>query len=477
MSSSSQTSRNEWTPESWKTKPIVQDVTYEDQEHAKRVLSKLDRLPPLVSAKEVLIDNLRQQLKEVALGNSFLLQGGDCAELFDYCSQDPIEAKLKVLLQMSLVLTWGARTSVVRIARMAGQYAKPRSKPTEMYEGKEILSFRGDNVNGFDPKDRDADPERLLGAYFHSAATLNYVRSLLDSGFADLHDPSNWNLNHVRSESVRSEYQQIVTQLTDALDFMGTIGADSRQQNNNALNSVDFFVSHEALLLDFEASLTRLLPCTIPSADNKAKKEKKWYNAGAHFLWIGDRTRQPDGAHVEYMRGIENPIGIKVGPTTKPDELVELLNTVNPDKHIGKVTLITRFGAGQVEKHLPQHIKAVKKSGHIPVWVCDPMHGNTKNATGGIKTRHFIDIIQELSEAFRVHKDNNSKLNGVHFELTGDSVTECIGGSMDLKDADLSTNYQTYCDPRLNYEQALDVAFLIGKYYQKERRGQVFPSL
>ncbi|KAI8145839.1 DAHP synthetase [Fennellomyces sp. T-0311] len=458
---------NNWTPTSWKSKPIVQDVNYEDQEHVDRVLNKLNRLPPMVSAQE--IETLREQLKQVALGNSFLLQGGDCAELFDYCSQDPIEAKLKVLLQMSLVLTWGARTSVVRIGRMAGQYGKPRSKPTEMHEGKEILSYRGDNVNGFDPSDRRADPERLLGAYFHSAATLNYVRTLLDSGFADLHAPSKWNLSHVRSDAVRGEYQSIVTQLSDALDFMKTVGADSNG-NNNALRSVDFFVSHESLLLDYEASLTRLL--TSPST-----KTKKWYNTGAHFLWIGDRTRQPDGAHVEYIRGLENPVGLKVGPTTEPAKLVEILNRVNPNKEIGKVTLITRFGADNVEKFLPQHIEAVRESGHIPVWVCDPMHGNTKNATGGVKTRHFVDIIQELSQTFRVHKSCGSKLNGVHFELTGDSVTECVGGSMDLTEEGLSTNYQTYCDPRLNYEQSLDVAFLIAKYYQNERNNKDFPSL
>ncbi|KAG2223147.1 hypothetical protein INT45_005703 [Circinella minor] len=458
---------NNWSPDSWKSKPIVQDVTYEDQDHADRVVNKLNRLPPMVSATE--IEKLREQLKQVALGNSFLLQGGDCAELFDYCSQDPIEAKLKVLLQMSLVLTWGARTSVVRIARMAGQYAKPRSKPTEMHEGQEILSFRGDNVNGFDPKDRKADPERLLGAYFHSAATLNYVRTLLDSGFADLHQPSNWNLSHVRSDAVRGEYQSIVTQLTDALDFMGTVGADS-SSNNNALTSVDFFVSHEALLLEYETSLTRHLTSPLT-------KTKKYYNTGAHFLWIGDRTRQPDGAHIEYIRGIENPVGLKVGPTTEPGKLVEILDRVNPNKEIGKVTLITRFGADNVEKNLPQHIEAVRNAGHIPVWVCDPMHGNTKNASGGVKTRHFVDIIQELSQTFRVHKNCGSKLNGVHFELTGDSVTECVGGSMDLTDEDLSTNYQTYCDPRLNYEQSLDVAFLIAKYYQNERNSKDFPSL
>ncbi|KAI8968247.1 DAHP synthetase [Mycotypha africana] len=462
-------SSHPWSPEDWKSKPIVQDVIYEDQEHLDRVLNKLHRLPPMVSAAE--IEKLREQMKEAALGKSFILQGGDCAELFDYCSQEPIENKLKVLLQMSLVLTWGARTPVVRIARMAGQYAKPRSNPTEMYEGKEIHSFRGDNVNGFDPNDRKPDPERLLGAYFHSAATLNYVRTLIDSGFADLHEPSKWNLSHVRSDNVKREYESIVHQLLDSLDFMKTVGADPSDRASSALNSVDFYVSHEALLLDYESSLTRLLP-------SPSTKEKKWYNTGAHFLWIGDRTRQPNGAHVEYMRGITNPIGIKVGPSTVPEQLVELLHTVNPDKEIGKVTLITRFGANKVESCLPQHIEAVRQAGHMPVWVCDPMHGNTKTAQNGqLKTRHFKDIIQELSQTFRIHKECSSQLNGVHCELTGDSVTECIGGSMDLTDKDLSTNYQTHCDPRLNYEQSLDVAFLIAKYYEKERKSHDFPTL
>ncbi|KAI8583206.1 hypothetical protein K450DRAFT_224730 [Umbelopsis ramanniana AG] len=445
-----------WSINSWKDKPVLQDVVYDDQAHLETVLKKLQHLPPMVTPREV--DDLRVQLKEAALGERFLLQGGDCAELFDYCSQSPIESKLKVLLQMSLVLIWGARTPVVRIARMAGQYAKPRSKPTEMHEGKEIPSYRGDNVNGFDPSDRKPDPERLLQAYFHSAATLNYVRAILGSGFADLHKPQTWNLDHVRSGSTRQEYQAIVDRLTDAMDFMHTIGADS----GRSLSEVDWFVSHEGLLLDYESSLTR--EHVVPSTG-----EKKYYNTGAHFLWIGDRTRQPEGGHVEYMKGIENPVGIKVGPTTNPDDLPVILNAINPSKEIGKVTLITRYGAGNVEKLLPAHIEAVRKSGHIVVWVCDPMHGNTKSATGGIKTRHFADIVEELTSSFKVHQSVGSKLNGVHFELTGDSVTECVGGSMELKDSDLSTNYQTYCDPRLNYEQSLDVAFLIAQYYEKER--------
>ncbi|CAM0135117.1 hypothetical protein VKS41_000303 [Umbelopsis sp. WA50703] len=449
-------SNSNWSAESWKEKPVLQDVVYEDKTHLNKVLKKLECLPPMVTPTE--IEDLRTQLKEAALGKRFLLQGGDCAELFDYCSQSPIESKLKVLLQMSLVLIWGARTPVVRIARMAGQYAKPRSKPTEMYEGKEIPSYRGDNVNGFEPEDRQPDPERLLSAYFHSAATLNYVRAILDSGFADLHKPHAWNLDHVRSGDTRKEYQAIVDRLTEAMDFMHTIGADSLP----SLSHVDLYTSHEGLLLDYESSLTRQLV-------SPATGEKKWYNTGAHFLWIGDRTRQPDGGHVEYMKGIENPVGIKVGPSTNPDDLPIILDAINPSKEIGKVTLITRYGAGNVEKLLPAHIEAVRKSGHIPVWVCDPMHGNTKSAVGGIKTRHFADIMEELTSSFKVHQSVGSKLNGVHFELTGDSVTECVGGSMDLKPSDLSTNYQTHCDPRLNYEQSLDVAFLIAQYYEKER--------
>ncbi|CAG8561325.1 13067_t:CDS:2, partial [Acaulospora colombiana] len=413
---------NNWSPSSWQSKPIKQEVTYEDQTHLKTVRDKLTHLPPMVTPQE--ITNLRNQLKQVALNNAFLLQGGDCAELFEYCSQDPIESKLKVLLQMSLVLTWGARIPVVRIARMSGQYAKPRSNPFEIYQGKEILSFRGENINGFDPNDRKPDPERLLKAYFHSAATLNYVRSILSSGFAalstqllDLHRPSEWSLHHVRSNGTRQEYQTIVDRLTDALDFMKTIGADSPLSPvSSSLNSVDFFMSHEGLLLEYEQCLTRQLK-------DPESGDLKWYNVGSHFLWIGDRTRQLNGAHVEYFRGIENPIGIKVGPSMKPEELQELLDIVNPNKEIGKVTLITRYGAHQVEKYLPAHIQAVKASGHIVVWACDPMHGNTKNSLAGMKTRHFNSIIEELSKAIHIHKANNSQMNGVHFELTGEGVT------------------------------------------------------
>ncbi|KAI9594772.1 DAHP synthetase [Syncephalis fuscata] len=465
------TSTPVWTPDAWTSCPIKQDVQYKDQEALKKSLKKLERLPPLVSAGE--IERLRNQLRDVALGKAFLLQGGDCAELFDYCSQDPIENKLKVLLQMSLVLVWGARLPVVRIARMAGQYAKPRSSPTEMYEGKEIPSFRGDNVNGFDPEDREPNPERLVSAYFHSAATMNYIRAILNAGFADLHHPSAWDLKHVRSSAVREEYQSLVNRMVDAMDFMRTIGADTHNssatpQGASVLNTVDLFVSHEALLLEYEQTLTRQLQ--VPSIKREAS-QPNWYNTGAHFVWIGDRTRQVDGAHINYCSGIRNPIGIKIGPTTKADELVALLNKVDPRKEPGRVTLITRYGADKIENYLPNHIKAVQASGHIVVWSCDPMHGNTEQSECGVKTRSFTNIIGELSRAIRIHDSCGSRLNGVHLELTGDSVTECIGGSQQLGHQDLATNYQTFCDPRLNYEQSMDIAFLIAKHYEQERRG------
>ncbi|KAJ1559846.1 hypothetical protein HK405_009127, partial [Cladochytrium tenue] len=373
-----------WAPDSWRTKSVVQDVRYADPDHLNRVLGKLAHLPPLVSEGE--IKRLKRQLAEVAEGKRFLLQGGDCAELFDYCSQSPIQKKLKVLLQMSLILVWGGRTSVVRIARMAGQYAKPRSKPVETIDGREYVAFRGDNVNGIDLADREPDPERLLGAYFHSAATVNYVRSLIADGFADLHRTEEWNLDewdlaHVRNPLVRLEYQAIVDRLYDALDFMRTIGADSSEAAGSTMHSVDMFMSHEGLLLDYEQQLTR------PGTDGRH------YNLGTHFLWIGDRTRQIDGAHVEFFRGIANPIGLKVGPSMRPDELATILDVLDPNFETGKVTLISRYGSAAISDHLPAHIKAVQKSNHKVVWCCDPMHGNTETVNG-IKTRRFENIIE-----------------------------------------------------------------------------------
>ena len=355
----------------WRSKPIKQEVQYEDRAGADAALAKLSRLPPIVTPTEII--KLKQSLRDVALGNSFLLQGGDCAELFSYCEESSIDAKIKLLLQMSLVLIYGANKPVVRIARMAGQYAKPRSSPTEVVDGVTIPSFRGDILNGYHINERGVDPDRLVQAYFHSAATLNYVRGQLASGSADLHNPLDWGLGHVRDPELQAKYKSIVSSIVDSLRFMRTVGADTSGQ----LQTVDLYTSHEGLVLEYEQSLTRRMkhptnyqPSTKPSDDGKG-----WYNIGTHFLWIGDRTRQIDGGHVEYFRGLENPIGIKVGPSMQGDELIELLNIVNPNKEIGKVTLITRYGENKVESLLGKHIEAVKASGHTVVWQCDPMHG------------------------------------------------------------------------------------------------------
>ncbi|MCJ1287444.1 Aromatic/aminoadipate aminotransferase 1 [Xylographa opegraphella] len=467
---STKTLPGSWSPSSWISKPIKQDVSYKDRSAVIQALAKLERLPPIVTPSEII--KLRKSLRDVALGKAFLLQGGDCAELFDYCEQNAIESKIKLLLQMSLILIWGAKKPVVRIARMAGQFAKPRSSPLEMYNGKEIHSFRGDNINGYDPEDRTPDPSRLVAAYFHSASTANYIRACLASGIADLHSPLDWGLGHVRDDNIKAQYQSIVESITESLRFMRTVGADSTA---NGLDTVDLYTSHEGLLLEYEQSLTRRLKHPAARADlvkDNVIHEgdgKGWYNTSAHFLWIGDRTRQLDGAHVEYFRGLENPIGIKVGPSMEGDELVKLLDIVSPHKEIGKVTLITRYGESKVEALLGEHIEAVKKSGHIVVWQCDPMHGNTRSTPAGVKTRQFSSILSEVSSALKIHNQHGSFLGGVHLELTGDAVTECVGGSEGLTDDDLSLNYTTYCDPRLNEKQSLELAFLVAGHYRNRQ--------
>ncbi|KAJ3054264.1 hypothetical protein HK097_002249 [Rhizophlyctis rosea] len=468
-----------WSPDSWREKEVHhQIVQYEEKDAPvlESVLGKLGRLPPLVTDGEVW--KLRQQLAEVAQGQRFLLQGGDCAEIFDYCEKTQIESKLKVLLQMSLIIIWGGRTAITRIARMAGQYAKPRSSPNETINGNTFPSFRGDNVNGIGLDQRTPNPSRLLDAYFHSAATMNYVRGLLGSGFADLHHPDAWNLDqwkfkHVQNPAIKEDYQRVVNRLEDALDFMRVIGADrdsTSASTNPALandasfsptQTVDFFISHEGLLLPYETTLTRSLPSSSPLA-----AQHTHYNASTHFLWLGDRTRNLSGAHVEYFRGIANPIGVKISSTMKPEELVELLNVLDPFNEVGKVTLISRYGCKKVGQFLPGHIQAVKGTAHKVVWCCDPMHGNTVTTAQGVKTRRFEDIVEELMTTFQIHASNGSRLNGVHFELTGDAVTETVGGSMELTEEDLARNYTSFCDPRLNYEQSLDIAFLIAKYYE-----------
>jgi len=441
-----------WTPSSWRSLPIRQQPTYADPAAVQAAEARLATFPGLVHRGE--IHTLRAQLAEAGAGRRFLLQGGDCAERFVDLNARFIANKLRILLQMSVVLTWGAQIPVVRVGRMAGQFAKPRSKPTELVGGAEVFSYRGDHINGHDPAEREADPDRLVQAYFHSAATLNHVRALLDGGFADLTAPEHWDLGFVQNASRRRQYEAMLGRIREAVEFMDAVGARSTE----ALGTVRFFTSHEGLLLPYEEALTRRI-------------DGRWYNLGAHFLWIGDRTRKLDEAHVEYFRGIENPIGVKVGPSMDSRELVELIGALNPSNEPGRITLITRFGAGQVAEMLPPHVAAVQSAGRAVTWSCDPMHGNTHTAATGHKTRAFDDILAELKGAFDVHKAAGSTLGGVHFELTGDDVTECVGGPQELAAEDLSRAYETFCDPRLNYAQSLEVAFLIARRLAAERRG------
>ncbi|OBT51644.1 hypothetical protein VE04_07251 [Pseudogymnoascus sp. 24MN13] len=473
MPTTTSTLSGTWSPSSWTTKPIKQNAIDASGPAVERVLANLSRLPPLVTPNE--IENLKAKLRDVAQGNAFLLQGGDCAELFDYCQDGAIESKIKLLLQMSLVLISGCNKPVVRIARMAGQYAKPRSSPMEMVDGKEIPSFRGDILNGFDVGERDLDPERLKSAYFHSAATLNFVRASLASGFADLHRPLDWGLGHVQDPELQAKYTKIVDSITGTLRMMRAVGVGA--ESSSGLQTVDLYTSHEGLLLEYEQSLTRKLPIpsettsTVPAPETDSSTtggKKAYYDTSAHFLWIGERTRQLDGAHVDFLSRVANPIGVKLGPTTSVTDLMALLRTLNPTCEVGKITLTTRYVASKVSELLPAHIRAVesRESKRGGAWQCDPMHGNTRSTPSGIKTRVFGDIFSELQKTLQVHKEEGSYLGGVHLELTGEAVTECMGGSEGLNEEDLGTNYTSYCDPRLNEKQALEMAFLIAGHYK-----------
>ncbi|MEC8928975.1 MAG: 3-deoxy-7-phosphoheptulonate synthase class II [Verrucomicrobiota bacterium] len=441
-----------WTPDSWRARPIAQQPAYEDDDALRAARAELAALPPLVDRGEV--DTLRTRLAAAGRGEAFLLQGGDCAERFADCNRTAIEAKLKMLLQMSLVLTWGARLPVVRVGRLAGQYAKPRSCDTETVDGAELPSYRGDLVHGIRPDSaaRRPDPTRMVRAGHLAAATLNYTRALLQGGFADLHHPDHWDFAFVRAAANRAEYEDMVQRILDALDFVESTGVRGAE----ALRTVEFYSSHEGLVLDYEEAHTETV-------------DGEWYNLGAHFLWIGDRTRQRESAHVEYFRGIENPIGLKVGPGMNPAELPPLLETLEPANREGRITLITRLGSDRVREALPPLIKAVQQAGRNVVWACDPMHGNTTTTGAGLKTRDFDRIIAELNAAFDLHESAGSILGGVHFEMTGEDVTECTGGAQGLSEADLSRNYATYCDPRLNSSQGLEMAFLLARRLRQRR--------
>jgi 3-deoxy-7-phosphoheptulonate synthase len=442
---------NNWSPGTWKSFPANQQPKYEDEKSLKSVLDTLKSYPPLVFAGEV--EALKAQLTSCSRGENFILQGGDCAERFLDCNENTITAKLKILLQMSVVLCYGARKPIVRIGRIAGQYGKPRSSDTEIVDGVEIPVYRGDNVNSFvaNSDARKPNPERLLKGYHMSSMTLNYVRALTKGGFADLHHPENWDLSFVESGSQNNRYREIVKDIQNAISFMESLGSHDR-----SLDTVEFYTSHEGLLLGFEESMTRYVP-----------EYDAYYNLGAHMLWIGDRTRQLDGAHVEYFRGVANPVGIKVGPKSTPEEICELVRVLNPDNKEGKIVLISRFGYKEVSQKLPKYIQAIKENGLNVVWSSDPMHGNGNKTDSGIKTRNFEHILSEIEESFKIHEEQGSYLGGVHFELTGENVTECLGGAEGLTEKDLSLNYGTYCDPRLNNSQSLEMAFLISSLLNK----------
>ena len=444
--------QSDWHPASWQNRTASQMLPYPDQDKVADVLSRLGRLPPLVTSWEV--ERLKSELAEAQRGERFLLQGGDCAERFDECNSELIAKKLKILMQMSLVLLYGLKKPLVRVGRIAGQYAKPRSTDTETRDGVTLPTFRGDLINkaGFTPEERTPDPELMLVGYQRASLTLNFIRALVDSGFADLHHPEYWDMDFASHSSLEQEYRRIVSSISDSMDFFESISGRSIHQTTR----VAMFTSHEGLHLPYEQAQTRYIP-----------RWERWYNLATHFPWIGVRTGDLDGAHVEYFRGISNPLGIKVGPGMTGESLQKLLAVLNPLNEPGRITLIHRFGVGQIEKKLPSLIRAVQATGSPVLWCCDPMHGNTEITADGVKTRRFDNILDELEMSFDIHGRTDSHLGGVHFEMTGEDVTECTGGARGLTDADLARSYKSQVDPRLNYEQALELAMRItGKNFR-----------
>jgi len=440
----------EWSPISWQQYSYIQAATYTDKAQLKKIVDQLSLLPPLVTSSEV--KKLKKEIARAGRGEAFILQGGDCAESFNDCRPEIISNKLKIILQMSLILLYGLRKPIIRVGRIAGQYAKPRSSDYETINGVTLPSYRGDLVNSpeFTQAAREPNAKLLLQAYNCSAITLNFIRALLDGGFADLSHPQRWDLSFVEHSKQKEEYQAIVNSIADAMDFLDTI--DGIQ--SSSISKVDFYTSHEALHLHYEQALTRKL------------KDGLWYNLSTHLPWIGMRTANTDSAHLEFLRGIENPIGIKVGPAATPEWLAEVLSIANPKHEEGRILLYTRLGAKHIDRLLPPLIEAVKKT-KIPVtWSCDPMHGNTETTADGIKTRHFDNILHELKQALEIHRTMDSYLGGVHFELTGDNVTECIGGARGLAADDLKKAYHSLVDPRLNYEQSLEMAIQLSRQFR-----------
>ncbi len=445
-----------WTPESWKSKPIVQVPDYRDAALLADVERKIGGYPPLVFAGEA--RGLKKALAEVAQGKAFLLQGGDCAESFVEHSANNIRDFFRVFLQMAVVLTYAGRVPVVKVGRIAGQFAKPRSSNVEKKGDVELPSYRGDIINGpeFTEAARQPDPNRQLEAYRQSAATLNLLRAFAVGGYADLDRVHQWMLGFVKDSPQQARYEQLAERITETLAFMRACGITS--ENTPQLKGTSFYTSHEALLLGYETALTR-----------QDSTSGDWYATSGHMLWIGDRTRQPDHAHVEYCRGIKNPIGLKCGPSLEPDGLLKLLDILDPANEPGRMTLIARFGSDKVEKHLPKLVRAVKKAGRNVVWSCDPMHGNTITAVNGYKTRPFDRVLKEVDTFFQVHRDEGTHAGGVHFEMTGQNVTECTGGATAISETELENRYHTHCDPRLNADQSIELAFLMAERLKEER--------
>ncbi|MCW5704877.1 MAG: class II 3-deoxy-7-phosphoheptulonate synthase [Bradyrhizobium sp.] len=451
-----------WTPDSWRSKPVLQMPQYPDAGALADVEAQLATFPPLVFAGEA--RNLKKALARVAKGEAFLLQGGDCAESFAEHGANNIRDFFRVFLQMAVVLTYAGALPVVKVGRIAGQFAKPRSSPTEKIDGKELPSYRGDIVNdiAFTAEARTPDPQRQLMAYRQSAATLNLLRAFATGGYANLASVHQWMLGFLKDSPQSRRYKELADRISEALDFMRSCGLDL--EAHPELRATDFYTSHEALLLGYEQALTRIDSTT-----------GDWYATSGHMIWIGDRTRQLDHAHVEYFRGIRNPIGLKCGPSLKPDELLKLADILNPENEPGRLTLITRFGNEKAGEHLPGMVRAIKREGRSVVWSCDPMHGNTITSNTGYKTRPFDRILSEVKTFFSVHAAEGTHAGGVHLEMTGQDVTECLGGARAITHEDLSDRYHTVCDPRLNAEQSIELAFLIAELLKQERAGRAAP--
>jgi len=453
---------DKWTPDSWRKKPILQVPEYPDQAKLAEVEATLRRYPPLVFAGEA--RSLKRHLAKVAAGEAFLLQGGDCAESFAEFHPDNIRDTFRVLLQMAVVLTFGAALPVLKVGRMAGQFAKPRSEPTETIGGVTLPSYRGDNVNSieFDAEKRKPDPQRMVQAYNQSAATLNLLRAFAQGGFADLHRVHQWNMGFVADSDLGHKYKDLADRLDETLSFMAACGLTS--ETTPQIRETEFFTSHEALLLPYEQAMTRVDSLT-----------GDWYDTSAHLLWVGERTRQLDNAHLEFLRGVGNPIAAKVGPTAEPDQLIRLIDILNPKNEPGRLTLIVRMGADKADKNLPALVRKVKQEGRVVVWSCDPMHGNTVKSGNGYKTRHFDRIMSEVESFFAVHRAEGTHAGGIHLELTGRDVTECVGGAQAITEADLKDRYHTHCDPRLNAKQALEIAFIVAERLKLERAAAAQP--